>query len=118
LLPSQLLAIIQAKAFRCKIIVFTSLEGGSDVSKVDLIAAENNLKRAKEYTAVNKIECETELSKSTLQPGEDIIQYAKANNVDQIVVGIKRRSKVGKFIFGSNARYVILEAPCSVLTVS
>ncbi|MBW2659877.1 MAG: universal stress protein [Deltaproteobacteria bacterium] len=111
-------AIIQAKAFKCKIIVFTSLEEGADVSKMDLIAAETNLKRAREHAADNKVECETELSQSNLQPGENIIQYAKANNVAQIVVGIKRRSKVGKFIFGSNARYVILEAPCPVLTVS
>ena len=37
-----------------------------------------------------------------LWPGEDIIQYAKENNVDQIVVGIKRKSKLGKFIFWVN----------------
>ena len=110
-------AIIQAKAFRGKIIIFTSLGKRADSSKMDFIAAEQNLKRAKEHTAANKVECETELSESTLQPGENIVQYAKKNNVDQIVVGVKRRSKVGKFLFGSNARYVILEAPCPVLTV-
>ena len=75
------------------------------------------MQRGKEHAAANKIECETKLSVCTLQPGEDVVQYAKTNNVDQIVVGVKRRSKVGKFVFGSNAQYVILEAPCPVLTV-
>lgn len=48
---------------------------------------------------------------------KDIVQYAKENEVDEIVVGVKRRSKVGKLVFGSNAQYVIIEAPCPVLTV-
>ena len=39
------------------------------------------------------------------------------NEVDEIIVGVKRRSKVGKLVFGSNAQYVILEALCPVLTV-
>ena len=110
-------AIVHAKAFGDKIHIFTSLEGGSDFSQMDFVAAETNLKRAKEHANANKIECETKLSISTLRPGEDIVQYAKTNNVDQIVVGVKRRSKIGKFVFGSNAQYVILEAPCPVLTV-
>ena len=111
-------AIIHAKAFGGKIIIFTSLEEGPDSSQMDFVAAEKNLKRAQEHALANKVTCETELSESILQPGENIVQYAKKNNVDQIVVGIKRRPKVGKFLFGSNARYVILEAPCPVLTVT
>jgi nucleotide-binding universal stress UspA family protein len=47
-----------------------------------------------------------------------MVQYAKTNNVDQIVVGVKRRSKVEKFVFGSNAQYMIPEAPCPVITVN
>ncbi len=110
-------AIVHAKVFGGKIYIFTSLEGESGISKMDLVAAEKNLKRAKEHADANKVECETKLSETMLGPGEDIIQYAKKKNVDQIIVGIKNKSKLGKFIFGSTARYVILEAPCPVLTV-
>ena len=52
-----------------------------------------------------------------LEPGEDLVRFAKEQNIDEILVGIKHRSKVGKFIFGSTAQYVILETPCPVLTV-
>ncbi len=110
-------AIAHAKTFGGKILVFTSLSGESDLPQMDFVAAEKSLKRAKEHVNANKIECETKLSASSLHPGEDLVQYAKTNNVDQIVVGIKKKSKVGKLVFGSNAQYVILEAPCPVLTV-
>ncbi|MFZ1202247.1 MAG: universal stress protein [Desulfobacterales bacterium] len=39
------------------------------------------------------------------------------HRVDQIFIGIKHRSKVGKLLFGSNAQHVILNAPCPVVTV-
>jgi len=52
-----------------------------------------------------------------LQPGEDLVQYAEENQIDQIIIGVRQRSKVGKLLFGSTAQYVILEAPCPVVSV-
>jgi nucleotide-binding universal stress UspA family protein len=40
----------------------------------------------------------------------------RASAIDQIIVGIKRLSKVGKLVFGSNAAYVVLHAHCPVVT--
>lgn len=45
-----------------------------------------------------------------------MIDNRKDENM-KIIVGIEKKSKVGKFIFGSNAQYVILEARCPVMTV-
>ncbi len=42
---------------------------------------------------------------------------SKANEIDLIFIGVKKRSKVGKLVFGSTAQYVILEAPCPVVSV-
>ncbi len=49
--------------------------------------------------------------------GEDLVRFAKDNDIDEIIIGVKRRSKVGKLVFGSTAQYVILKAPCPVLAV-
>ncbi|SDO54105.1 universal stress protein [Desulforhopalus singaporensis] len=63
------------------------------------------------------IACETHLLIRGVAPGEDIVRYAKQKEVDEIIIGIKKRSKIGKMVFGSNAQYIILEAHCPVLTV-
>jgi nucleotide-binding universal stress UspA family protein len=52
-----------------------------------------------------------------LSAGEDLVEFANENEVDEIIVGVKRRSKVGKLLMGSTAQYVILQAECPVVTV-
>ena len=49
--------------------------------------------------------------------GEKIVRIAKRKKVDLIFIGLKRKSKVGKLLFGSTAQYIILNAPCPVVTV-
>lgn len=51
------------------------------------------------------------------EPAEDLIALAEANDAELIVIGLRRRSPVGKLILGSNAQRVLLDAPCPVLTV-
>ena len=60
---------------------------------------------------------EVQLLLTDLTPGEQLVNYAEDQKVDQIFLGIAKKSKVGKFLFGSTAQYVILHAPCPVVTV-
>ena len=64
-----------------------------------------------------KIPYETHLVISGLESGEDLVQFAEQNKDDEIIIGIRKRSKVGKLMFGSTAQYVILNAPCPVVSV-
>lgn len=50
-------------------------------------------------------------------PSEDLLQCARDEQVDLLVIGIRRRSPVGKLIMGSNAQDIILQADCPVLCV-
>ena len=61
--------------------------------------------------------CETHLLIRGFEAGEDLVMFAEEQNAEEIIIGIKRRSKVGKFIFGSTAQIVILDAHCPVLSV-
>lgn len=45
-----------------------------------------------------------------------ILDLAVARNASLLVVGIRRRSPVGKFLLGSSAQRLILEAEIPVLT--
>jgi nucleotide-binding universal stress UspA family protein len=48
---------------------------------------------------------------------EGLIAIAEEAAADMIVIGLRRRSPVGKLILGSNAQRILLDAPCPVLAV-
>ena len=111
------LAKIHAKAFGASVAVVTSMEKGTEGEREAIAEAEKLLEWAKSLFDENEIACDTHLLIRGLSPGEDIVEFAKENQVDEIIVGVKRRSKVGKLLMGSTAQYVILEAPCPVISV-
>ncbi|WP_448629284.1 universal stress protein [Cellulomonas soli] len=48
---------------------------------------------------------------------DDLIGTAEELEAELIVIGLRRRSPVGKLILGANAQRVLFDAPCPVLTV-
>lgn len=52
-----------------------------------------------------------------LEPAEHLVSVAVEAGAEFIVIGLRRRSPVGKLILGSNAQRVLLDAPCPVLAV-
>lgn len=111
------LAIDHAKAFGADAVVVTS-RNSADVEDVDAVRkAEAGLDEMKKVFDEAGIACETHLLIRGLSPGEDLVKYAKDKQVHSIIIGVKRRSRVGKALFGSNAQYIILNAPCSVTTI-
>lgn len=106
-----------AKAFDATVYVISSLEGGVGEKIEEIDAAKEELSYAEEVLKEAGINVETELLIKGLSPGEDIIEFAKEKDADEIVVGVKMKSKVGKFLLGSTAQYVILNAECPVVSV-
>ena len=60
---------------------------------------------------------EVQLLLTDLTSGEQLVKFAEDQKTDQIFLGIVKKSKVGKLLFGSTAQYIILHAPCPVVTV-
>ncbi|MEX5297299.1 universal stress protein [Kocuria sp. CPCC 205292] len=50
-------------------------------------------------------------------PADVILDTARDSQAELIVLGIRRRSPVGKIIMASTAQRVLLESPCPVLCV-
>jgi nucleotide-binding universal stress UspA family protein len=106
------------KAFDAELLVTTALEGDPKEQLNKLEEAEQIIKEAKKFFDKNDIECETKLLPSnTLSIGENLVFLAEDKNVDKLIMGTSRKSKVGKFVFGSTTQHVILTAPCPVITV-
>ena len=111
------LAEKHANSFNGAIILVHSMAGGPEIPRKDFEIAENNLEYEKNRLLDSKIACESILSVRGLEAGEDLVQLADEKKVDEIIIGVRRRSKVGKLIFGSTAQFVILNAPCPVVSV-
>lgn len=111
------IATKHAKAFNGVIIVTTSLPGGDKTSREMVIEAEKNLEEAKRFLDGQGVINETHLLVRGKTAGEDLVAFAAEKGVDEIIIGVKSRSKVGKILFGSTAQFVILKATCPVISV-
>ncbi|PRY18447.1 universal stress protein [Kineococcus rhizosphaerae] len=50
-------------------------------------------------------------------PADDLITAAEETGASLIVIGLRRRTPVGKLILGASAQRILLDAPCPVLAV-
>lgn len=51
------------------------------------------------------------------EPAEEVVAAARELVADLVVIGLRRRTAVGKFLLGSTAQRILLDAPCPVLAV-
>ena len=78
---------------------------------------ERRMEKARRLMADIGVACEVFQSARGMAPGEDLVDYARDSDIDMIVVGVEKRSRTQKILLGSTAQYIILKAPCPVLTV-
>ncbi len=111
------LAMKHAQAFNENLEVVQSLERGADLDLANIQRLEQALENEiQEIVGSAGLKPETNLLISSSTAGENIVRHAEVKNSREIVMGVRRRSKVGKLVFGSTCQYVILNAPCPVVT--
>ena len=81
-----------AKTFSAQVFVMSSTEGGAGEKVEDIAEAEQNLREAKDFFDKQGIDCETHQMARGLTPGEDLVKFAEENQIDQIFVGIEKKS--------------------------
>lgn len=111
------LAKHRAKTSNAKVHVVMSMKGAKNSQYDDLQQAELQLEYARALLEEDDIACEPHLLIRGRSPGEDLVQFAEDNKIDEIIVGVRRRSKIGKLLLGSTAQQVILHACCPVITI-
>jgi nucleotide-binding universal stress UspA family protein len=110
-------AVKQAKAFNGEVHVVTSMFSGEESDLLVIKEAEKNLEGAKQFLDAQGIKNDVHLLVRGKYPGEDIVHFAKEHDIDEIIIAVKSRSKVGKILFGSTAQYVILKSECPVISI-
>jgi nucleotide-binding universal stress UspA family protein len=107
----------EAKLRSTKLIVINSNRGGKDLDADENIRYEHELTQVQDSLSEAGIEHEVRQLVRGLEPAEDLIAVAEEVGADFIVIGLRRRTPVGKLILGSNAQRILLDAPCPVLAV-
>ena len=117
--PEKIMALAKkhALAMEAQVDIFTATGHSPEIHKQKIQILEEELEAYKQEFEEQGINCETHLVVRSLSPGEELVEFAKVNDIDEIFIGVKQRSKIGKLIMGSVAQYVILSAHCPVVSV-
>ncbi len=51
------------------------------------------------------------------EPADHVVEVAEKAHASLLVIGLRRRTSVGKFLMGSSASLILMHAPCPVLAV-
>lgn len=110
-------AIEEARERGAKLVVLHSSPGGTRQDVDEVIEYREKFEDIDEHLASLDIDYDLrEFARGRSAP-EDILATAEEYDADLIVIGMRRRSAVGKLILGSNAQEVLLNAVCPVLAV-
>jgi len=107
----------EARLRNLRLVVVNSHRGGREFDREDAIESETQLEEVRNELDKAGVEHEVRQLVRGLDPAEDLIGVADELDAELIVIGLRRRSPVGKLILGSNAQRVLLDAACPVLAV-
>ncbi len=107
----------EARLRDARLVVINSHRGGREFDSDDAIESEAQLEEVRSLLNEADIQHEVRQLVRGMDPADDLINVAKEVDAEFIVIGLRRRSPVGKLILGSNAQRVLLDAPCPVLAV-
>lgn len=107
----------EAKLRGMRLVVVNSHRGGREFDDQDAVQSEAQLEEVRAELLSAGVEFEVRQLVRGLDPADDLVNVATEVGAVLIVIGLRRRSPVGKLILGSNAQRVLLDAPCPVLAV-
>ena len=110
-------AIAEAQQRGARLIVINSHRGGASLDRDTALELDETLGSVHSTLHESGVEHEVRQLVRGVAPAEDIIAVAEEVDADLIVIGLRRRTPVGKLIMGSNAQQILLDASCPVLAV-
>lgn len=109
--------IAEARLRGGELLVVHSLRGSGREDGEEMLAYREELEQVGERLRGEGLSVEIRELERGRPAGDDLVELARDEGADLIVIGIRRRSPVGKLVLGSNAQDVLLGADCPVLAV-
>ncbi|MCL6424331.1 universal stress protein [Brachybacterium sp. JHP9] len=106
-------ALAEAEAKDASLLVLAS-EAALDPAKGAAVAGGRPLEDRLEESGL-EIELRTVPRRD--DPADDILDTVENEDIDLVVLGIRKRTPIGKMLLGSTSQRVIMEAPCPVVCV-
>ncbi len=108
-------AITEARLRELPLVVLnsTSSEGVGDANFADDATAAKLRGRLEQ----SGVEFQLLRTQGTREPSDVLVSTAKEVSADLLVIGLRKRSPVGKLLLGSTAQRILLDAHCPVLAV-
>lgn len=115
-------AALRRAAEECRLrgtdlVVVDSTGGTDDLGKGDGAAPEQELRTVLAELDAAGLSHRVVPVAQDADHAEEILVTAEDLSAEVIVIGLRRRSPVGKLVLGSSAQRVLLDAPCAVLAV-
>jgi len=99
-----------------EVYITNSLVGGDKTSAADIADGEAALDTLEEGLPEGSVADRDQFVRGN-EPVEDLLEAAADWDADEYVIGIRKRSPVGKMVFGSTAQNLLLETELPVRTV-
>lgn len=110
-------AVIEAERRTATVVLVNSSHGGRHEHAEDVVAERDSIEATRAELAGRGVDVVVEEFARGNDPAQDLLDVAEARNAELIVIGLRRRSPVGKLILGSNSQSILLQAECPVLAV-
>ena len=102
---------------QAKLVVVTSARGGGHEDGEELRAMSAAVEQVRAEIVARGVDVEVQEFVRGNDPADDVLTVAKERDAILIVIGVRRRSPVGKLLLGSNSQSILLNATCPVLAV-
>ena len=108
--------IVEAQLRKVKLIVVYS-DHGSQLDSATAVERAEQLEKVHALLHTTDVEHDLRHLVRGKDPVNDVLDVADEIEADLIVIGIRRRTPVGKLVLGSNSQSILLEASIPVLAV-
>ncbi|MFE6508199.1 universal stress protein [Nocardioides sp. NPDC057767] len=108
-------AVREARTRDSSLLVVNSSTGGAYADRG--LVPDTELDALRRRLADQGLEVEVRQYAEAISVAETLVDEAERVSADLVVVGLRRRSRTGKFLLGSTAQTVLLRAHCDVLAI-